>query len=127
MFNTLIIVLFIMLAFGWLTFWMRGAFFDGLPIFWGGPFFWGFPHWFSIVIFLVFLRFLLWPLRARRWGAYGHYGWYEPYGPWMTIWHTFVWIGSIIFLLWLAGQFVPGVHEILLQLQDGWPKGRFDV
>lgn len=127
MFSTLIIVLSIMLAFGWLTFWMRGAFIGGLPIFWGGPFFWGFPHWFSIVIFLVLFRFLLWPLRARRWGAYGHYGWYEPYGPWMAIWHTFVWIGSIIFLLWLAGQFVPGLHEILLQFQDGWPRGRFDV
>ena len=36
------------------------------------------------------------------------------------MWHAFVWIGTIIFLVWLAYQFVPGLHEFIHQFQTGW-------
>jgi len=107
---------------------MRGAWFWGGPIFWGGPFFWGPHHWIGIVFLLIFMRFLLWPLRASRWGWYGHPGYgYHPYGPWAAMWHAIVWLGTVIFLIWIAYQFIPGVHEFIRQLQTGWPNGRFDV
>ena len=129
LFGTLIIVFFIMLAFGWLTYWMRGGFFWGRPMFWGGPFFWGAPHWVGIVLFFMLFRFLMLPFRASRWGYYGHpgYGPYHGYGPWSALWHAFVWIATIIFLIWLASQFVPGLYEFIHQFQWGGPSGRFDV
>jgi len=130
LFGTLIIVFFVMLGFGWLTYWMRGGFFWGWPVFWGGPFFWGAPHWIGIVLFFVFFRFLMMPFRASRWGYYGHpagYGPYHGYGPWSGLWYAFVWIGTLIFLFWLAAQFVPGLYELIHQIQWGGPNGRFDV
>ncbi len=129
LFGTLTIVFFVMLGFGWLTYWMRGGFFWGWPVFWGGPFFWGAPHWVGIVLFFMFFRFLMMPFRASRWGYYGHagYGPYHGYGPWSGLWHAFVWIGTLIFLLWLAAQFVPGLYEFIHQMQWGEPNGRFDV
>jgi phage shock protein PspC (stress-responsive transcriptional regulator) len=129
LFGTLIIVFFLMLAFGWLTYWMRGGFFWGWPVFWGGPFFWGAPHWVGIVLFFMFFRLLMLPFRASRWGYYGHpgYGPYHGYGPWSAMWHAIVWIGTIVFLIWLASQFVPGLYEFIHQFQWGGPNGRFDV
>jgi hypothetical protein len=128
--GTMVIAFFIILAFGWLSFWSRGAFFGGWPLFWGGPFFWGAPHWVGIVLFFIFFRFLMMPLRTSRWGWYGHpvYGHYvHPYNPWLAMWHGIVWVGTIIFMIWLAYQFVPGVHEFIRQFQMAWPNGRFDV
>lgn len=125
--GALVIAFFVMLAFGWLTFWMRGAFF-GWPIFWGGPFFWGAPHWLGILLFFMFFRFLMWPVRASRWGWYGHPGYaYHPYSPWAAMWHSIVWIGTLIFFVWLAYNFIPGVHEFIRQFQANWPNGGFDV
>ena len=45
----------------------------------------------------------------------------------MALWHTIVWIGTLIFLVWLAYNFIPGVHEFIRQFQTNWPNGRFDV
>jgi phage shock protein PspC (stress-responsive transcriptional regulator) len=128
--GTIVIAFFVMLAFGWLSYWMRGAFIGGWPLFWGGPFFWGAPHWVGIVLFFVFFRFLMLPLRTSRGGWYGHpvYGHYvHPYNPWLAMWHGIVWVGTIIFMIWLAYEFVPGVHEFIRQFQAAWPDGRFDV
>jgi hypothetical protein len=126
--SSMLIVLFVFIAFAWLAFWMRGTFFWGGPIFWGGPFFWRGPHWVGIVLLVVLFRYLLWPVRAARWGWYGYpgYGLY-PYSPWAAMWHAVVWVATIVFLIWLASQFIPGFHEFLQQFQTRWPTGRFDV
>ncbi len=127
--GTLIIIFFGMIAFGWLAYWMRGGSFWGWPVFWGGPFFWGAPHWVGIVLFVVFFRFLMIPFRLSRWGYYGHsgYGPYHGYGPWSALWHAFAWVATLLFLLWLASLFVPGLYEVINQIQWGAPTGRFDV
>ena len=125
LFGTLIIIFFVMLAFGWLGFWMRGAFF-GWPVFWGGPFYWGAPHWVGIVLFFMLFRFLMVPSRGSGW--YGHSGYrYRPYTPWLGLWHGMVWLGTVLFIIWLASFFVPGVHEFILQFQTSWPRGPFNV
>jgi phage shock protein PspC (stress-responsive transcriptional regulator) len=130
--GTMVIAFFIMLAFGWLAYWMRGSFIGmgGWPLFWGGPFFWGAPHWVGIVLFFIFFRFLMMPLRASRWGWYGHpaYGHYvHPYNPWLAMWHGIIWVGTMIFFIWLAYEYIPGFHEFIRQFQTSWPNGRFDV
>lgn len=128
--GTIVIAFFIMLAFGWLSYWMRGAFIVGWPLFWGGPFFWGFPHWMGIVLFFVFFRFLMLPLRVSRGGWYGHpvYGHYvHPYNPWLAMWHGIVWVATMAFFIWLAYEYVPGVREFIQQFQTAWPNGRFSV
>ena len=98
--GTLTIIFFVMLAFGWLGFWMRGAFF-GWPLFWGGPFYWGAPHWIGILLFFMFFRFLMVPFRRSGWRGYGY-----PYSPWAGLWHAIVWVGTIMFMLWFAFNFV---------------------
>jgi phage shock protein PspC (stress-responsive transcriptional regulator) len=128
--GTMVIAFFIMLAFGWLAYWMRGSFIGGWPLFWGGPFFWGAPHWIGIVLFIMFFRFLMLPLRVSRWAWYGHpaYGHYvHPYNPWLAMWHGIIWVGTMIFFIWLAYEYVPGFHEFIRQFQTSWPNGRFDV
>ena len=127
--HALLIAFFVTLAFGWLAFGTRTRFFWGGPIFWGGPFFWGAPHWVGIVLFFVFIRVLLWPLRAARWGWSGYpgYGLYHPYSPWVAMWHGIVWIGTILFFIWLAYHFVPGVGEFMREFQANWADTRFDV
>ena len=60
---------------------------------------------------------------------YGHsgYGPYHGYGPWSALWHAFAWVATLLFLLWLASLFVPGLYEVINQIQWGAPTGRFDV
>jgi len=128
--GTLVIAVFIVLAFGWLAYWVRGAHMAGWPLFWGGPFFWGAPHWIGILLFFMFFRFFMLPLRTSRGGWYGHpaYGHYvHPYNPWLAMWHGIIWIGSMIFFVWVLYQYVPAFHEFIRQLQTAWPQGRFDV
>ena len=36
-------------------------------------------------------------------------------------------LGTILFVVWLAYQFVPGVHEFIREFQVNWPDHRFDV
>ena len=70
------------------------------------------------------------PLRASRWGWYGHpdYGHYvHPYNAWLAMWNGIIWVGTIIFVVWLAYHYVPGVHDFIRQFQTAWPNGRFDV
>lgn len=126
--SAIVIAVFVLAAFGWLTFWMRSGWFWGGPIFWGGPFYGGRHSWISIIFLLVFLRFLMWPLGAWRWGWYGHpgYGLY-PRSPWGALWHATIWIATLLFLIWIAGQIFPGFHELIQLFQTHWPSGRFDV
>jgi hypothetical protein len=128
----MVIAFFIMLAFGWLAYWMRGSFIGmgGWPLFWGGPFFWGAPHWVGIVLFIVFFRFLMLPLRTSRWGWYGHPAsgpYVHPYNPWLAMWHGIIWVSTMIFFVWLAYEYIPGFHEFIRQFQTAWPNGGFDV
>jgi phage shock protein PspC (stress-responsive transcriptional regulator) len=115
--SALVIVFFVMLAFGWLSFWTRGGDFVGWPFFWGGPFFWGFPHWFGIVIFFLAFRFLLMPLRF--YGPYSH--------TWLAIWQGTIWLGTMIFVVWLAYHYIPEVHDFIQQFRTDWSDRSFGV
>ena len=128
--GTIVLVVFVMIAFAWLSFWMRSGVVFGQPLFWGGPFLWGAPHWVGIVLFFVLFRFLLMPLRMARWGGYGHPG-YGPYphplDPFLAVWHTLVWLGTMIFIGWLAYHYIPEVREFIQHFQTDWSDGRFRV
>ena len=131
-FGSLSIVICVLLGFFWLSFWTGGGFYSGRPFFWGWPF-WGFPRWIGIVVFFMLFRFLLLPLRMARRGWYGHPG-YGPYGPyphphdpWLGMWHGMLWMGMMVFFVWLAYHYVPEVHDFIQHLQSSWYDGGFRV
>ena len=111
-FGTVIMIIFLMMAFSWLSFWSRGH------LFFGWPFFWGFPHWIGIIVFFMLLRLIFMPFRmARRYG-YGPYG---PYGPyphphyaWISMWNGLMWFAAMIFFVWVAFHYIPEVHDMFL-------------
>jgi len=126
--GTLVIVICVILGFAWLSFWMRGGVLFGGPFFWGGPFVWGFPPLFGILLFLMLFRFLFLPHRAARWGWYGHPG-YGPYphGAWLVMWNSVIWLGTMIFVGWLAYHYIPDVHDFIQQFGTDWSDARFRV
>ena len=131
-FGTLSIIICVVLAFFWLSFWTGGGFFFGRPFFWGWPF-WGFPHWIGILLFFMIFRFLLMPLRMARRGWYGHPG-YGPYGPypyphdpWLAMWRGMIWLGMMIFFAWLAYHYIPEVHDFIQRIQTDWYDRGFSV
>jgi phage shock protein PspC (stress-responsive transcriptional regulator) len=109
-FGTMMMILSLMMAFFWLSFWSRGHFFLGFP------FFWGFPHWISIIVFFMMLRLIFMPFRAARYG-YGAYGPYpHPQHAWISMWNGFAWFMVMIFAMWIAYRFIPEVHDLI----RGW-------
>ncbi len=122
--STISMIVVLMFAFFWLSFWTRGHFF------FGWPFFWGFPHWIGIVFFFLLLRLVFMPFRAARWYGYG-YGPYGPYPPphyaWLSMWNGLAWFLVIIFIVWFAYHYVPEVHDMIREFQTSWGDGSFHV
>ncbi len=125
-FGTISMIVFLMFAFFWLSFWTRGHFF------FGWPFFWGFPHWIGIVFFFLLLRLIFMPFRAARWYGYG-YGPYGPYAPppphhaWISMWNGLAWFLVVMFIVWFAYHYIPEVHDMIRDFQTSWTDGTFHV
>lgn len=114
--GTVMMIMFLVLGFMWLSFWTRGHFF------FGWPFFWGFPHWIGIIFFFMMLRFIFMPFRASRWYGYGPYGPYaHPHYAWASMWNGLAWFMTMIFVIWLIWHFVPGFHYMLQDIRTSWP------
>ncbi len=107
-FGTIVMIIFLLLGFMWLSLWTRGHFF------FGWPFFWGFPHWIGIIIFFMILRLIFMPFRAARWYGYGPYGPYaHPHYEWLSMWNGLLWFAAIIFAVWVAFHYIPEVHDFI--------------
>ena len=117
----------LMFAFFWLSFWTRGHFF------FGWPFFWGFPHWVGIVIFFVVMRMIFMPFRMARWQRYGYgpYGAYDPYAhphhAWVSMWNGFAWFAVMIFAVWAAYHYIPEVGDFMRNMHASFHEGGFHV
>ncbi len=112
----------LMFAFFWLSFWTRGHFF------FGWPFFWGFPHWIGIVFFFLLLRLVFMPFGMARWYGYG-YGPYPPHPQhaWVAMWNGLAFFLAIIFCVWFAYHYIPEVHDMIRGFQSSWTDGSFHV
>ena len=115
-------IVFLMFAFFWLSFWTRGHFF------FGWPFFWGFPHWIGIIFFFMMLRLIFMPFRMSRWYGYGPYGPYpHPHYAWVSMWNGMMWFAMMIFAVWIAYHYIPEVHDFLREFQTSWHDGSLHV
>ena len=129
-FGTFGMVMCLMFAFFWLSFWTRGHFF------FGWPFFWGVPHWVGIVIFFMVMRMIFMPFRMARWHRYG-YGPYGPYGPpdpylhphhaWVSMWNGLAWFAVMIFAVWAAYHYIPEVGDFMRNMHASWTDNGFHV
>jgi phage shock protein PspC (stress-responsive transcriptional regulator) len=90
--------------------------FDNGVVF-GWRFFPDLPRWVGVLMLVFLFQFLVMPLRVARRVSYG--SWYGPYGAWDAIWQGIVWVVLMLVGLWLADQYIPGVHEFLLDLNFG--------
>jgi phage shock protein PspC (stress-responsive transcriptional regulator) len=90
--------------------------FDSGVVF-GWPFFPGLPRWIGVLVLVVLFQFLVMPLRIARRVSYG--SWYGPYNAWSGMWHGLIWVAMLLVGLWLADQYIPGVHDFLLDLNFG--------
>ncbi len=114
-FGTIMMIVCLMFAFFWLSFWTRGHFF------FGWPFFWGFPHWIGIIFFLLMLRLIFMPFRVARWYGYGPYAPYpHPGYAWAAMWNGLTWFLVMIFAVWLAFHYIPEVHDLIRDFQTSW-------
>jgi phage shock protein PspC (stress-responsive transcriptional regulator) len=108
--GTASMIIFMIFAFMWLSFWTRGHFF------FGWPFFWGFPHWVGIVFFFMVMRwmFMPWP----RWSGYAPYA--HPHYGWIAMWNGLAWFAMMIFGIWVAYHFVPEFRDFIQSFQAGY-------
>jgi phage shock protein PspC (stress-responsive transcriptional regulator) len=74
----------------------------------------GMPLWLGLILLFVAYRFIVWPLRAARHACYWHAGYGMRMGGGFA--DSFVWLGMLIILVWLADRFVPQAHTALQQL-----------
>jgi phage shock protein PspC (stress-responsive transcriptional regulator) len=121
--GTMSMIVFMVFAFMWLSFWTRGHFF------FGWPFFWGFPHWIGIIFFFMLLRLIFMPFRAARgYGfGYGPYGYSHPQHAWISMWNGLAWFLVLIFGVWLAYHYIPEVHDFIRSFEASWNDGAFHV
>jgi len=90
-----------------------------------------FPFWLQIVFVILVFRLISWPLKAMRYGYYSN-GPYYPH-PFAHLLHTVVWLGVLVFGVWLLDRHSPQAHEVLIrcrhefheflaQVRDWWAR-----
>ncbi|HZP61498.1 MAG TPA: PspC domain-containing protein [Opitutaceae bacterium] len=76
----------------------------------------GVPWWGVLILLFVAYQLAVWPLRAIKHSCrYGAPGWY-PYSVFHGLWDGIMGLVVLAFLVWLVDRFVPGAHEMLLNL-----------
>lgn len=77
----------------------------------------GMPWWVALIVLLVVFNLIVWPFRVLRRSYYFH-GLYGPCGSmaFFGLWDTFVWLGFVALLIWLADRYVPQAHHALRNL-----------
>lgn len=76
----------------------------------------GVPWWGVLLILFLAYQLVVWPLRAIKHSyRYGACGWY-PYSVFHGFWDGIVGLAFLAFLVWLVDRFVPGAHEMLMNL-----------
>ncbi len=76
----------------------------------------GVPLWVGLIFLFVAFRFLVWPLRAARHAFYYQTGYWPRHGLFCGFADSFVWLGMLIILVWLADRYVPQAHAALQNL-----------
>jgi phage shock protein PspC (stress-responsive transcriptional regulator) len=114
LFGTILMIVFLMFGFFWLSFWTRGHFF------FGWPFFWGFPHWIGIIVFFLILRLIFMPFRMARWYGYGYGPYAHPHYAWAAMWNGLAWFMAMIFVVWLMYHYIPEFHNMIHDFQTTW-------
>lgn len=74
----------------------------------------GIPMWVGLIFLFVAFRFIVWPLKASRHAFYYHAGYGPRYGGGFL--DSFVWLGVLVVLVWLADRHVPQAHAALQNL-----------
>ena len=76
----------------------------------------GVPLWVGLIFLFVAFRFIVWPLRAARHAFYYRAGYWPRHGHFGGFADSFVWVGMLIVLMWLADRYVPQAHTALQNL-----------
>lgn len=76
----------------------------------------GVPVWVGVIFLFVAFRFIVWPLRAARHAFYYRTGYWPRHGLFMGFADSFVWIGLLVVLVWLADRYIPEAHTALQNL-----------
>jgi phage shock protein PspC (stress-responsive transcriptional regulator) len=76
----------------------------------------GVPQWVGLIFLFVAFRFIVWPLRAARHAFYYRAGYWPRHGLFCGFADSFVWVGMLIILVWLADRYVPQAHTALQNL-----------
>ena len=76
----------------------------------------GIPLWVGLIFLFVAFRFIAWPLRAARHAFYYQAGYWPRQPHCFGFADTFVWLGMLIVLVWLADRYVPEAHAALQNL-----------
>jgi phage shock protein PspC (stress-responsive transcriptional regulator) len=77
----------------------------------------GIPLWIGLLFLFVVFRFLVWPLRAaRRVFDFRHGYWPRHYIYSGGFLDSFIWVGMLAVLIWVADRYVPQAHEALQKL-----------
>jgi phage shock protein PspC (stress-responsive transcriptional regulator) len=72
------------------------------------------PLWVGLIVLFVIFRFIVWPLNAARHALHFHAGrWPRHCGGFAD---SFIWIGVLAILTWVADRYVPQAHEALHKL-----------
>jgi phage shock protein PspC (stress-responsive transcriptional regulator) len=95
----------------------------------------GIPLWIGLIALFVVYRFIVWPLKAARHALRFNagYGYWPHGGLMMGFVDSFVWLGMLVVLVWVADHYVPQAHEALQnlppavhhatdQLRDWWAR-----
>lgn len=75
----------------------------------------GVPVWVACIVLIVVYNIVVWPLKVWRhawcWRRGPHFA-----APLFSLGDTIIWLGCVVFLIWLADRYVPHAHEALQNL-----------
>ena len=87
----------------------------------------GVPWWGVLLILFLAYQLVVWPLRAIKHSyRYDACGWY-PYSVFHGFWNGIVGLAFLAFLIWLVDRFVPGAHEMLMNLPHALHHAAADI
>ena len=77
----------------------------------------GVPTWLGVIFLILFFQIIAWPIKAAKRSLYYGGGYGPGYaGPFDHLFHTVIWLGFIVLIVWFANRHSFHFHEALQSL-----------